>query len=95
MEKKQPPDISEMHVCQLMHWDAAMGLMAVGVMHACFEAEAMPLYAILFMVMELLPGGIVARQHRAHSTVEVYFKVEIWGISGALEAEKWKESSSV
>lgn len=51
----------------------------------------MPLYAMLFMVMELLPGGIVARQRRAHSTEEVYFKVEIWGISGALEAEKWKE----
>lgn len=46
---------------------------------------------MLFMVMELLPGGIVARQHRAHSTEEVHFKVEIWGISGALEAEKWKE----
>lgn len=44
---------------------------------ACFEAEAMPLYAMLFMVMELLPGGIVARQRRAHSTEEVYFKVEI------------------
>lgn len=43
------------------------------------------------MVMELLPGGIVARQRRAHSTEKVYFKVEIWGILEALEAEKWKE----
>lgn len=51
----------------------------------------MPLYAMLLMVMKLLPGGIVVRQRRVHSTEEVYFKVEIWGISGALEAEKWKE----
>lgn len=26
----------------------------------CFEAEAMPLYAMLCIVMELLPGWIVA-----------------------------------
>lgn len=51
----------------------------------------MPLCAMLFMVMELLPGGIVVKQRRAHSAVEEYFKVEIWGISGALEAGKWKE----
>lgn len=62
---------------------------------ACFEAEAMPSCAMLFMVMALLPGGIVAKQRRAYSTVEVYFKVEIWGISRALEAVKWKEYSSV
>lgn len=67
------------------------GIDGCGSETACFEAEAMPLYAMLFMVMELLPGGIVARQRRAHTTEEVYFKVEIWGISGALEAEKWKE----
>ena len=27
----------------------------------CFEAEAMPLYALLCIAMELLPGRIVAR----------------------------------
>lgn len=32
--EKTTPNVSEMHVCQLMHRDVAMGLMAVGVMHA-------------------------------------------------------------
>lgn len=48
---------------------------------ACFEAEAVPLYATLFMVMELLPRGIVAGGRRAHSAVEVHFKAEVLGIS--------------
>lgn len=47
-----------------------MGMNAVEVMQTegtfqsgesvCFEAEAMPLYAMLCIVMELLPGWIVA-----------------------------------
>lgn len=51
----------------------------------------MSLYAMLFMVMELLPGGIVARGRKAHSTMEVHFKVEILGIFGALDTEDWKK----
>lgn len=43
------------------------------------------------MVMELLPGGIVAGGRKAHSAVEVHFKAEVLGISEALEAEKWKK----
>lgn len=70
-----------------------MGLMDVGVMHAVrwhvLRKKQCP-YSVLFIIMELLPGGIVAGGRKAHSPVEVHFKAKSWGILGALEAEKWK-----
>lgn len=62
MEKTNWND-SKMHVCLLMHGDATMGLMAVGVMNAVgrrvLRKKQCP-YAVLFMLMELLPGETVA-----------------------------------